>query len=366
MSDKKPDNFSKDHLKLKKSRGAQSNIHNPFLKQKTVYEFPEGLDEEHVEAKRLIKVHKDYPRKVVNKVDSPDVPLNWSINPYQGCEHGCVYCYARNTHTYWGFSAGLDFEQQIMAKPNAPQLLRKFLSRKNHVPEAISLSGNTDCYQPLEKSMKITRQLLSVFLEFNHPVGIITKNSLILRDLDLLIPLANKNLVSVMVSITTMYNDLRRAMEPRTSTTANRLKTIETLSQNGIPVGVMVAPIIPGLTSEEIPEILKASAQAGAIEAGCTMLRLNGQIAEIFVEWISGFAPNKKEKILHQIGQVHGGKLNDSEIGRRMRGEGPIADAIHQLFKTMKKKYFGENKFPPFNYSHFKIPEPNTDQLRLF
>lgn len=328
-------------------------------------EFPEGLDEWPEDGQRISTLRMEYPRTVVNRVDSPDVPLNWSINPYQGCEHGCVYCYARNSHTYWGFSAGLDFEQQIMAKPNAPELLRKYLSRKNYTPEAISLSGNTDCYQPAERKLRITRQLLEVFLEFRHPVGIITKNSLVLRDLDLLTELASMGLAGVMISITTLDEKLRGKLEPRTASVRNRLKTIETLSAHGVPVGVMAAPVIPGLTLPEIPAILKAAADAGAMSAGYTMLRLNGQVAELFEEWIREHFPLKADKVLGQTAKVHGGKLNDSRFGTRMRGEGPVADMARQLFHTAKQQYFAGRSMPPFDYSHFRQVTDSRGQFRL-
>lgn len=277
-----------------------------------------------------------------------------------------MYCYARNSHTYWGFSAGLDFEQQIMAKPTAPQLLKDFLSRKNYKPEAISISGNTDCYQPIERKMKITRQLLEVFLEFKHPVGIITKNSLILRDLDILIPLAKLGLVTVMISITTMDEILRRKMEPRTSTAANRINTIKALSEHGIPVGVMMAPIIPGLTSHEIPAILTKAANAGALEASYTILRLNGQVAELFEDWLETEYPNHKNKVLKQIKDTHGGEIHDSRFGTRMRGEGAISDSINQIFKQQKKILFSGRKFPELNHSIFAQPQDRNGQGKLF
>lgn len=355
-----------DQKNDKKGRGAGYNTHNPFLRHKLVTEFPEGLDEPLDESRRLVKLHLDYPKQVVNKVDSPDVPLNWSINPYQGCEHGCIYCYARNSHTYWGFSAGLDFEQQIMAKPNAPDLLRKYLSRKGYQPEAISLSGNTDPYQPLERKMRITRQLLEVFLEFRHPVGIITKNSLILRDLDLLQELASMGLTGVMISITTLNESLRLNLEPRTSTAANRLKTVETLNKHNIPVGVMMAPVIPALTSQEIPTLLEAAANAGALTASYTMLRLNGQIGELFADWLEQHYPNQKSKILNQVMGVHGGSLNDSRFGTRMRGEGPMADMVRQLFLQTKNRLFAGRQMPPLNHDEFRQPHDHKGQGKLF
>lgn len=357
MIDKKTD---------KTFRGAVSNKRNPFLKNKLVTEFPEGLDEPLDETNRITKIHMEYPREVVNKVDSPDIPMGYSLNPYQGCEHGCIYCYARNTHTYWGFSAGLDFEQQIMAKPDAPKLLRNFLSKKNYLPQPISLSGNTDCYQPTESKMRITRQILEVLLEFKNPVGIITKNSLVLRDLDILKPMAEMGLVCVFVSITTLDDELRRIMEPRTSTIRNRLKTIQVLTENGIPVGVMVAPVIPGLTLHEMPNIMKAAAENGAVSAGYTMVRLNGQIGELFTDWLDANYPLKKNKILNQISQAHGGQLNDSRWGTRMKGEGPVADIASQMFKQAREKYFGDKHLSPLNISHFKQPHDSKGQAKLF
>ena len=219
------------------------------------------------------------------------------MNPYQGCEHGCIYCYARNTHEYWGYSAGLDFERKIIAKPNAPQLMEKQFMNKNWVVSPIMFSGNTDCYQPIERKMKITRQMLEVLLNFRHPAGMITKNDLIIRDIDILQELAKLNLIHVMVSITSLNNDLRLKMEPRTVTAKNRLKVIETLNKAGIPVGVMTAPIIPGLNSDEIPDLIKAAADHGADSAGYTIVRLNGSIAEIFKDWIYKNFPDRAEKV---------------------------------------------------------------------
>ncbi|MBL7812937.1 MAG: PA0069 family radical SAM protein [Bacteroidetes bacterium] len=350
----------------KTGRGVKSNTDNPFLKNRLVTEFPEGLDEPLEEARRLTNIHTEFPKTVVNRVDSPDVPLNWSLNPYQGCEHGCVYCYARNSHTYWGYSAGLDFEQEIMAKPNAPDLLRKYLGRKGYVPEAISLSGNTDCYQPAERKLQITRRLLEVFLEYRHPVGLITKNSLILRDLDLLRELASYQLCGVMISITTLDEELRRKLEPRTPSVKNRLKTIETLNAAGIPAGVMAAPVIPGLTSHELPAILKAAADAGAVNAGYTLLRLNGQVAELFSEWIRTEYPDRADKVLNQTAEVHGGKLNDSRFGTRMKGQGPWADVVRQLFEQAKKQHFNGRKMPGFNCDLFRVPSDSNGQGKLF
>jgi DNA repair photolyase len=289
----------------------------------------------------------------VNKVTSPDIPLSYSLNPYQGCEHGCIYCYARNTHEYYGFSAGLDFESKIIVKKNAPALLEKHLLGKNWNAVPIMLSGNTDCYQPQEKKLEITRRLLKVFAQYHHPVGIITKNSLILRDLDILKQLASESLVHVYISITTLNEDLRRILEPRTASSIKRLKTIENLANAGIPVGVMNAPIIPGLNHHEIPGVLHAAANHGASAAGMTVVRLNGSIGKLFEDWLQKNFPDRFDKVWNQICSFHGGNVNDSQFGRRMSGEGNIADAIHQLFRASKKKYFSEKYFPSYDLTKF-------------
>ncbi|HAA21321.1 MAG TPA: radical SAM protein, partial [Cytophagales bacterium] len=302
-----------------KGRGAQLNTHNPYQKHEYVQEHVEGLDEEFQRAPKR-EVFLEHPKKIVNKVESPDLPMPYSINPYQGCEHGCIYCYARNSHQYWGFSAGLDFESKLIAKPNAPALLEKKFQSKNWQPETISLSGNTDCYQPLEKELKITRQLLAVFLKYGNPVSIITKNQLVLRDLDILKLLAEQNLVHVYLSITTLDEDLRRKLEPRTATGTNRLKVVETLAQNDIPTGVMTAPIIPGINNQEIPALIKAAAEAGALTVGYTMVRLNGNVAPLFEDWLYKNFPDRAEKVWHQIQSLHGGQVNNNQFGDRMRG----------------------------------------------
>jgi DNA repair photolyase len=266
------------------SRGSSINPHNRFFKQEYSREHEEGIDlpPDHLgERTAYLEI---FPKTIVNKVTSPDVGLDYSINPYQGCEHGCVYCYARNSHEYWGYSAGMDFEQKILVKKDAADLLRKKFDSPNWVPISIALSGNTDCYQPAERNLKITRSLLEVFSEYGNPVGIITKNALVKRDLDILSDLAKRRLVRVMMSITTLDETLRRNMEPRTATIKQRLETIKILSQNDVPVGVMMAPIIPGLNSHEILPLVKEVANRGALKVGYTMVRLNGQIGAIFRE----------------------------------------------------------------------------------
>ena len=347
-----------------KGRGSQIITSNPFHKHHYASEHIEGLDEERLD-NTPTQYFYEHPKKVVNKVDSPDLGLEYSINPYQGCEHGCIYCYARNSHQYWGYSAGLDFERKIIVKENAPQMMRKQFDSKNWVPKTVMLSGNTDCYQPVEKKLQITRKLLEVFLEYKHPVGIITKNALVQRDVDLLKELAKDQLVSVTLSITTLNEKLRQVMEPRTASAKKRLETLGILAENGIPVSVMAAPIIPGLNNHEIPQILKKAAEAGATGAGYTVVRLNGAIGEIFRDWVRKNFPDRADKILNLIKECHGGNLNDSQWGRRMRGDGNISESIKSLFEISKQKYFGHNeKRPPLRTDLFRRPEKG--QLRIF
>ena len=265
--------------------------------------------------------------------------MMYSMNPYQGCEHGCIYCYARNSFEYWGWSAGIDFETKIVVKKNAPELLRKFLMNPKWVPVPISLSGNTDCYQPAEKKFRLTRQLLEVCNQFNQPVGIITKNAGILRDKDLLQDMAKRNLVSVLVSITSFEEDLRRVMEPRTTTGKQRLKVIEELSKEGVRMGVMLGPMIPGLNEHEMQRIMKAASEAGAVFSAYTFIRLNGAIKLLFHDWIYKNFPDRADKVWHLIENAHDGKVNDSRFGIRMRGEGPIADLVRQQFRKYNKIY---------------------------
>lgn len=336
-----------------KGRGAQVKTQNRFLKAQYSTDYPEGLDEPLLSSPET-QLFFEHSKTIVNKVSSPDLGMAWSLNPYQGCEHGCVYCYARNTHEYYGFSAGLDFESRIMIKRNAPQLLEKFLLHPNWQPVPISLSGNTDCYQPIERKLEITRALLKVFARYRHPVGLITKNSLVLRDLDLLNDLASDNLVHVYISITTLNEELRRVMEPRTASALKRLKTVEALAKAGVPVGIMNAPIIPGLNHYEIPAVIKAAAEHGARAAGMTVVRLNGSIGKIFEDWLKKNFPDRFSKVWNQVCSLHGGSVNDSQFGRRITGEGNIAEAIHQLYRAAKKKYLAGKSMPPLNLTKFR------------
>lgn len=303
-------------------------------------------------------------KSILNKVTSKDIGLDWSVNPYQGCEHGCAYCYARPTHEYWGYSAGLDFERKIIVKRNAAELLEKALRSPNWDVGTISISGNTDCYQPVERKEGITRKILKVAQDFRQPIGIITKNALVLRDLDILTEMASRNLASVAISFTTQDEGLRRVLEPRTSTALMRLKTMEALSNAGIPVLAMLAPIIPALNDHEIPELLRSAADAGARTASYTVVRTNGPVEEVFRKWLEHHFPDRAAKVIAQISELHGGSMNDSRMGRRMRGEGALAESIRSVFKVMRKRYFGDARMPDHDRSQFKIP--TNGQLDLF
>lgn len=335
-----------------KGRGAQFNPANPYLKQEYVSEHVEGLDEPML-SNSATAFYIEHPKKVVNKVESPDLGLSYSLNPYQGCEHGCIYCYARNTHQYWGYGAGLDFERRIIVKESAPETLARQLENKNWQVMPIMLAGNTDCYQPIEAKKKLTRQILEVLLQYRHPVSIITKNALILRDLDLLQELNELDLVHVNISITTLDEKLRQKLEPRTATAAKRLEVVRQLSAAGLPVNVMVAPVIPGLNDSEIPQIIRKAAAAGACNAAYTIVRLNGSVGPIFEDWIREAFPDKADKVLRQIADCHGGQLNDSRFGTRMRGEGKFAEAIAKLFQMSRQKYMQGRSTKPYNFSHF-------------
>ena len=350
-----------------KGRGAQVNISNRFfeLSHEMRDDFLEYCalegDETDKNKTRYLEV---FPKTIVNKVQSPDVGMGYSMNMYQGCEHGCIYCYARNTHEFWGYSAGLDFERQILVKKEAPQLLEKFIKRKSWKAHPIIMSGNTDCYQPVEKKFEITRKCLEVFLKYKHPVGIITKNALILRDLDLLKELAKNNLIAVNISITSLSEETRRILEPRTTTIKKRLETVRILSENEIPVNVMLAPIIPSINSHEILPLAKTVSELGALSIGHTIVRLNGAIGEIFTDWIKKTMPDRADKVLHQIESCHGGSLNDSRFDIRMRGEGEIAKQINDLVKLAKLKYYKVNAMPKLNCSLHE--EYKSGQLKLF
>ncbi|HQX28899.1 MAG TPA: PA0069 family radical SAM protein [Flavobacteriales bacterium] len=305
-----------------------------------------------------------HAKSILNKVTSKDIGIEWSVNPYQGCEHGCAYCYARPTHEYWGYSAGLDFERTIIVKRNAADLLDKALRSPTWDVGTISISGNTDCYQPAERKEGITRKILQVAQNFGQPIGVITKNALVLRDNDIIAEMASRKLASVAISLTTQDEALRRVLEPRTSTAQTRLRTIETLSKAGVPVLAMLAPIIPSMNDHEIPDLLRSAANAGARTASYTVVRTNGPVEDVFRKWLEDHFPDRAAKVIAQISELHGGGMKDSSMGRRMRGEGALAESIRSVFNLMRKRYFGDLRMPDHDRSQFKIPA--NGQLDLF
>lgn len=353
----------KANHRFDKGRGAQFNPKNKYLTNEYVQEHVEGIDDWELEKRKTEYIFDD-SRTLVNKVTSPDVGMMYSANPYQGCEHGCIYCYARNSHEYWGYSAGVDFESRIVVKRNAPALLKKFFENKNWVPAPISLSGNTDCYQPVERRMRITRKLLEICLEYRNPVGILTKNALVLRDIDILQELNKHNLVSVFSSITSTDEELRKVLEPRTASYKSRLKVIETLSKAGIPTGIMNAPIIPGLNDNHMHNVIKAAAEAGAKRAGYTVVRLNGAIGPIFHDWLYKAFPDRAEKVWHLISECHEGKVNDSRWGNRIVGDGKFAELVKTQFTLYCNKY-GLNKEEVHLNTH-SFRRMKNGQLPLF
>lgn len=347
-----------------KGRGAQINIPNKFTNHYLSRDEIQGVDDWETQEIKT-KFYEEQAKNIANKVSSPDLNMLYSVNPYQGCEHGCIYCYARNSHEYWGLSAGQDFESKIIIKKNAAHLLRETLAKPTWKGDTISISGNTDCYQPVERKLKITRSILELCLECRNPVGIITKNALVLRDSDILQEMARRNLARVFISITSDDEDLRLQLEPRTSTYKSRFKILESLSTKGIPCGVMNAPIIPGLTDQRSPAVLQKAADAGASHASYTMVRLNGAVGPIFTDWIERAYPDRAQKVLHHIAALHGGQVNDSRFGTRMKGEGNFATLFAQQFKMLCRKYGLNQELIALDSSHFRRPTQGG-QLSLF
>ena len=320
----------------RRSRGAISNPANRF-ESLSLENDPDGTDDFEPSPVRT-EFYRDATKSVLTRNSSPDVPFDLSINPYRGCEHGCVYCFARPTHEFLGFSSGLDFESRIVVKENAPELLRQELAKRSYRPEPIALSPNTDSYQPIERRLKLTRRCLEVFAECRNPVGIVTKNALVTRDLDLLQELANYDAVNVFISVTSLDSELRRILEPRTSPPAARLRAIRELSGVGIPTGVLVAPIIPAINDHEITKIIAAAAEAGATSAGYVILRLPHAVAPMFEEWLDQHFPDRKDKVLNQVRSMRGGELYESQFGRRMTGSGIHAEKITQMFEIAVRR----------------------------
>jgi DNA repair photolyase len=341
-----------------KGKGAQYNPKNRFLSQEIIWEEQELYERE----RPLTKVLIEHPTNILSHNTSPDIPFDYSINPYQGCEHGCSYCYARVTHEYWGLSSGLDFETKIIVKKNAPVLLKKKLSSNSWKGDLIMFSGNTDCYQPLERKYELTRQLLKICQHHRQALHIITKNHLVTRDIDILSQMSDTNLVNVIISITTLDEPLRRKLEPRTSTSVQRLNAVKELSASGIPVSVMMAPVIPGLNQTEMPEIMALAREMGAHDFNYATVRLNGTIGNVFEDWLQTHYPDRMDKVWNGVERLHGGKVSDQRFGTRMSGKGPEAKAISQLFHTLKRKYFHDRKMRSVDCSQFR----RNDQISLF
>jgi DNA repair photolyase len=347
-------------------RGAKSNASGRY-EALTHEAFDDGWTELDEEPKKLRTVlHLERARKIITTNDSPDIGFDQSINPYRGCEHGCIYCYARPAHAYVGFSPGLDFESQLFFKPEAARLLEKELSRKGYQPRPIHIGGNTDPYQPIERGLRITRQLIEVLDRFSHPFSIITKNALITRDLDLFGPLAERNLVRTAVSVTTLDRKLARAMEPRAATPERRLEAIARLAAAGVPCAVSVAPVIPGLNDHEIEAILERAAAAGASGAHFTVLRLPLEIKDLFREWLEAERPGRAARVMSLVRQMRGGKDYDPEWNSRMTGQGPIAELIAARFRAAKKRLGLEREHLSLDVSKFQVPPKSGDQMDLF
>lgn len=351
-----------------KGRAALANPPNRFERTHREDDYDQLSEEELAAPPRPAPTQflPDQSQSLLVQNDSPDIPFRWSMNPYRGCEHGCAYCYARPSHEMLGFGSGLDFETKIMVKHQAPSLLRKALAAPRWQPELIALSGNTDCYQPAERQFRITRGLLEVALEARQPVGILTKNRLILRDLDLLAEMARRRLVHVGLSVTTLDAELARKLEPRTASPAARLEAIRQLTAAGVPVRAMLAPIVPGLTDSELPALLEAVGQAGAHGASYILLRLPQSVKTIFGQWLAEHAPLQAERVESRIRDSRGGEIDDSQFGRRMRGQGPYAEQIAQTFRVFAAKYKLDGPLPEYDFSQFRPPREPSGQMWLF
>jgi DNA repair photolyase len=349
-----PDQIVGANVSAPRGRGAGGNPPNRFEQISVQPDADWNPEEDPAPRTQFLR---DLSQSIITYNDSPDISWRAGINAYRGCEHGCSYCYARNTHEYLGFSAGLDFETKIMVKENSPELLRRELSSPKWKPQMLAMSGVTDCYQPIERKLQLTRKCLAVLAEFRNPVTIITKNHLVTRDIDLLRQLAAHQAALVHLSINSLDSDLARQLEPRAASPKMRLAAIEALARAGIPVGVLVAPVIPGLNDYEIPAVLTAAKSAGAGWAGTEILRLPLTVAPIFQEWLERNFPEKKEKVLNRIRAIRGGKLNDARFGSRMRGEGIFAEQISQMFHIARRKVGIAERWPELSSAAFRRPE---------
>ncbi|RKP51993.1 PA0069 family radical SAM protein [Trinickia fusca] len=353
-----------------KGRGAVTNLQGRYeLDQREA--FDDGWAEEEGESPRLrTQVFEERAKSILTRNSSPDIPFGVSLNPYRGCEHGCIYCFARPTHSYLGLSPGLDFESHLYAKVNAPELLRRELAKKSYVPEPIALGVNTDAYQPIERELRLTRRIIEVLYEHGHPFAAITKSSLIERDIDLLAPLAARSLVMAAITITTLDAEIARTLEPRAATPSRRLRTIRALSEAGIPVGVSIAPVIPFVTEPDLERVLEACAEAGATSASYIVLRLPWEVAPLFKDWLAAHFPDRAERVMARVRDMRGGKDYDASFAHRMKGEGVWADLIKQRFrKAVKRLGLNERQNGILDMSQFKSPSPHdkpSPQLSLF
>ena len=349
-----------------RGRGAVSNPAGRFeaLREEA---FDDGWDARDPPPERVpTEIIIDRTKSIIARNDSPDIPFDRSINPYRGCEHGCIYCFARPSHAYLGFSPGLDFETKIVAKPEAADLLRRELRKRSYDVGPLALGSNTDPYQPVERDLKITRELLEVLREARHPTGIVTKSALILRDLDIIAPMAEEGLAQVMVSVTTLRRDLARAMEPRAAAPARRLSTIAALREAGIPVGVLASPMIPALNDSELEAILEAAANAGAGSAGFILVRLPHELKELFSEWLETHVPTRAAHVESLIRDTRGGQLYEARFGERMRGQGPYAELLADRFRVASRRYGLDRKHPPFRLDLFRPPRAPGAPRSLF
>ncbi|SNT32419.1 DNA repair photolyase [Noviherbaspirillum humi] len=362
-----------------KGRGALSNERSRFEQWRREAEVEQAVEDEADPPSRpetVVRLHD--ARSIISRNQSPDIPFDASLNPYQGCEHGCIYCYARPSHAYLGLSAGLDFETRLFAKENAAALLEKELSRKGYVPQVIVVGGNTDPYQPIERDLGITRSVLQVMERFSHPLSITTKSGLVTRDIDILARMAKKSLVRVFVSVTSLKNEISRTLEPRASAPARRLAAMRRLSEAGIPVGVLVAPVVPAVTDMELEAILGSAAEAGAESAAYILLRLPREVAGLFQEWLQAHYPLRAAHVQSLLAQMRGGKLYDASFGSRMSGTGVFADLLRQRFQLACKRLKLNNERLGLRTDLFAVPPeiqadtrrrrpgPGTPQLDLF
>ncbi|MEL6641255.1 MAG: PA0069 family radical SAM protein [Pseudomonadota bacterium] len=347
-------------------RAAQTNPHNRFDRL-VAEQVDDGWDSDPDPLPVLrTTVRDEVPRKVITRNTSPDLSFDRSINPYRGCEHGCIYCFARPSHAYLGLSPGLDFETQLVARPDAPSVLGKELSRPTYEPATIAIGTNTDPYQPIEKERQIMRQVLEVLAAFNHPVAIVTKGTLIARDIDILAPMAAKGLLRVGISVTTLDPKTARAMEPRVPAPQARLRVIRQLTEAGIPVRAMVSPVVPALTDHELEAILEACADAGAVAASSIVLRLPREVAVLFKDWLSAHFPDRAARVMARVRELHGGKDYDPAFGTRMVGQGKWAVLMQQRFKLAARRLGLDRSLPPLRTDLFAVPPQKGDQLVLF